>query len=155
MSKFLKFKDNSPKPKRPSINKENKLDLVIYLDYLGYIDVESKYLQAATIRFFTCIQETSPTGEMINRDPNASILIVTDKTLLYLRIEREGLQKGKPTLLFKTRLSNLRLCDLHQTGNMKFGILYIMEIATSKGKAYQFQSSDLEKFDKLFSLLSV
>lgn len=49
MSKFLKFKDNSPKPKRPSINKENKLDLVIYLDYLGYIDVESKYLQAATI----------------------------------------------------------------------------------------------------------
>jgi hypothetical protein len=47
MSKFLKFRENSPKRSPP--NNESKLDLVIYLDYLGYIDVESKYLQAATI----------------------------------------------------------------------------------------------------------
>lgn len=51
MSKFLKFRENSPKPKAKNLPllKENKVDLVIYLDYLGCIEVESKYLQSATI----------------------------------------------------------------------------------------------------------
>ena len=75
--------------------------------------------------------------------------------LLYIRIEREGPQKGKPTLLYKTRLSTIKQCNLHQTGNLKYGILYIMELLTTNGKDHQFQTSDLDKFDKLYSLLSV
>lgn len=130
------------------------MDLALLQQTLAQIK-GGRYLSGATIRYYAALQETGPAGELLNRDPNASILIATDKALLYLRLEREGPLKGMPTLLFKTSLSKVTSCYLQQTGNPRFGILYLLNLETSKGKHHQFQSNELSKLDKLFSLLSM
>jgi hypothetical protein len=65
-----------------------------------------------TIRYFATLQETGPNGEMVNRDPNSSLIIITDKTLLYLRIDREGPTQGKPHDIFKTKLKKIKNVDV-------------------------------------------
>jgi len=130
------------------------MDLALLQQTLAQIK-GGRYLRGATILYYAALQETGPGGELLNRDPNATILIATDKALLYLRLERGGPLKGMAALLFKTALSKVTSCHLDQTGNPRFGILYLLTVETSKGKRHQFQSNDLDKLDKLFALLSM
>lgn len=130
------------------------MDLALLQQTLAQIK-GGRYLRGATILYYAAFQETGPGGELLNRDPNATILIATDKALLYLRLEREGPLKGSAVLLFKTALSKVKNCHLDQTGNPRFGIIFLMTVETSNNKKHQFQSNDLEKLDKLFLILSM
>ena len=87
---------------------------------------DGEYATNQTIKYFTTLQETCATGELENRDPNSSIIIIPDKMLFYLRIDREGLTRGKPYPIFKAKLRKIKRCEVFQIGNARNGIIYIM-----------------------------
>ena len=89
-----------------------------------------KYASNQTIKYYTRLQYTNYQGELENKDPNSSILIITDKLLLYLRILTDGPKRGKPNSLFKTKLNKIKKCEVQQVGNPRLGILYILMINT-------------------------
>ena len=58
--------------------------------------------------------ETKINGELVNKDPSSAMLIITNSMLFYLKLERDGPNKGKPTPIFKARLWRVRNCVVYQ-----------------------------------------
>ena len=118
-----------------------------------------EYALNAHIRYYATLQETNSSGELQNRDPNSSILIITDKMLLYLKIDREGPTRGKPHLIFKTKLRKLKHCEVYSLGNQRFGYIYCMVLqAYSRARGlekFQFQCLEFTKLEKCYNILSV
>lgn len=48
-------------------------------------------------------------------------MIVTDHKLLYVKIDKDGSNKGKPTILFKINVRKIKSCELYlsSAGNMR------------------------------------
>jgi hypothetical protein len=80
--------------------------------------------------------------------------------LLYLRIDREGPTRGKPTLIYKCKLAEILTCELTKVGSAKLGYVHVMAIVSSKQgsedvSSYHFQSPDFSEFGKIFDLISL
>ncbi len=57
-------------------------------------------------------------GHLINPGVNdGSVLIITDKILLYLRVFNEGVKRGKAEIIFKVRLRRIIKCEVFRAQN--------------------------------------
>jgi len=135
------------------------LDLALVNQILSQ-SYNGKYATGQTIKFYTRLNQTDSKGTIINRDPNSSILIITDKMLLYLQIEIDGPKRGKPHSIFKTKLRKIKSCEVVKFGDPKmkqFGNLYYLTISTYSQRAgnqnFRFQTTDYHKFEKVYNLL--
>ena len=103
--------------------------------------------------------ETKSNGEIVNKDPASSLLIITDQVLLYLRIDNKT--GNKPERLFKAKLKKMTACSVYQNEpTLKSGtVTYIMMVScyylASGMSKYQFVGKDYAKFEKCYKLLSI
>jgi hypothetical protein len=66
-----------------------------------------------SIQCYCYLPETNSNGEVIGHDPKASLCIVTDHKLFYLKLDKDGSNKGKPTILFKISLRKIKSCEVY------------------------------------------
>ncbi len=84
---------------------------ILVSKYFGKYAVDS-------IKFFSLLPMSKKNGEIVNNDPSSSILIITEKMLLYFRLETTGKARGRPHRLFKTRLRKIQGCELNKVHSL-------------------------------------
>ena len=83
------------------------------------------------IKYFCYLPEANQQGEIINADPTATLIIVTEHKLLYLKIDKDGSKKGKPQILFKINLRKVKTCEVLQAsaGNIRTEPVFMLVIS--------------------------
>ena len=60
------------------------------------------------LKYYCDVPEVKQTGELVHKSmASTAMIIITDEHYLYLTLELEGKNRGKPTILFKKRLLKL------------------------------------------------
>ena len=69
------------------------------------------------LKYFTMLPESEATGEVLNKDPQSSIVFITDQMLIYCSINDKGIPRPK----LKSRLRKISDCEVFtSTGGKLF-----------------------------------
>lgn len=138
-----------------------------YLEEIAYVkqilsEIHKGKYAYQSIRYFTLLPETKPTGELAKPNiPDGSILIITDKMLVYVRIEREGVKRGKTKALFEIKLSKVQKVEVYKAEKQSSrdrDVIYFLVVtcySAAKGQfKYKMQTKDYAKLEKAYNILS-
>eukprot|EP00347_Sterkiella_histriomuscorum_P017164 403350423 len=115
-----------------------------------------------SIKYFCYLPETKSNGEILNINPHASLVIITENKFLYLKPDKEAGKKAKPQLLFKISLRKILNCEVYQspTSNIRTEPTYLLQVTCYtpvRGKfLYKFVClGDYFKLEKIYNLVSI